>query len=195
MGNYSTRKIFVGKPKIGGALFRAPLGALLPTDASTPLAPEYVPQGYAHADGLERAIKRAFESQSAWGGDEVVRAQKEIGVSVSFTLLQTLDADVNRSVYGDGAVTEDPADATHGNRLTVAFDGAELPRSVWVSDLAHAGRLRRLVFPDSQVTTEDFTQTFTDSAAVGYPVTLTAFRDDATGVFFFDHTDDGQVDA
>ena len=47
-----SNKVTVSKPKTGGAIFRAPLGTALPTDASSELNEAFKELGYASEDGL-----------------------------------------------------------------------------------------------------------------------------------------------
>lgn len=51
MGNDKSN-IAIGLPNPKGALYWAPLGTTLPTDATTPLASEFVNLGYVTEDGL-----------------------------------------------------------------------------------------------------------------------------------------------
>ena len=44
--------VTVGKPKVGGAVFWAPLGSTLPTSASASLDAAFVDLGYVSEDGV-----------------------------------------------------------------------------------------------------------------------------------------------
>lgn len=188
-------KVISGKPKVSGAIFRAPLGTPLPTDATSALDSSFVELGYAHADGWARQIAKAYETLTAWGGDEVAKPRTEHGVTFSTTLIEDLNPDVHEAKWGEAAVTYTPADATHGNRITVTYKGAEPEPAVWVFDMNDQGKLHRSVFPYAQDVTESFEQTFSDSEAVGLPFEMTAYRDPTTDMFFADYIDDGQVTA
>lgn len=190
----SESKIAVGAPKIGGSIFRAPIGSTLPTDVSGALDAALINQGYVSSDGFTRTIDKAYSAVTAWGGDEVAKNRTEHSVSAKFMLLQTLDADVLKTVFGDAAVTVTAATLTEGERITVAYDGAEQAKSAWVVELAYLGRLRRIVFPNAQLTTESFEQTFTDEDVAGFPVELTIYKD-GSGKYFYDYTDDGVTTA
>lgn len=188
----STSNVMVGRPRVGGAIWRLPLGVLLPTDALAHLPESAVDHGYASADGLEIAISKSFEAITAWGGDEVARPRTEHSVTATFTLIESGNADVARTIWGEDSVTVTPATTEHGTQLTIAYTGADLPPAAWIFDMADGANLRRIVVPHAQIVTEDFTRTFVDNAPVAYPVTL-VMRADEHGVFFYEHLDDGTV--
>ncbi|MFT3877138.1 MAG: hypothetical protein QM708_12055 [Propioniciclava sp.] len=187
--------VVVGKPKVAGAIFRAPAGTALPTDATAPLAAAYKELGYASSDGWGRQIEKAFETIAAWGGDEVKRSRTEHSVGVTVTLIENLNEATQTAKWGTAAVTVTPANATHGKQITVAYAGDDTPSGVWVFDMYDEGRLHRTVFPDAQDTTESFEQTFSDGSPIGLPFELTAYRDPITGKYFYDYLDDGKKTA
>ncbi|MGI6721063.1 MAG: hypothetical protein ACOX4I_00680 [Anaerovoracaceae bacterium] len=94
MSTYDTKKVSVGKPKIGGAVYRAPVGTALPTDTTTELAEAYKCLGYISEDGMENEIKVESDDVKAWGGDTVLTPQKSKSETFKFTLIQVLDEDV-----------------------------------------------------------------------------------------------------
>ena len=61
--------VSVGKPKTSGAIFRAPLGTTLPTDATSALDNAFVELGYVSDDGVVNANTPESEKSKAWGGD------------------------------------------------------------------------------------------------------------------------------
>jgi len=183
-------KVTVGAPAVGGAIFRAPIGSTVPTNESTALDAAFIAQGHVSTDGFTRAMEKSYATIAAWGGDEVAKNRTELKVSASFSLIQSLDKDVLETVFGADAVTVTAATVSSGEKIAVAYAGEELPESAWVVNMAYKGRVRRVVFPKAQMTTESFEQTFSDEDVVPMPVELTIYRDDS-GNFFYDYTDDG----
>lgn len=188
-------QVISGRPKIGGAIFRAPKGTPLPTNARTPLPAAYVPMGYASSDGWNRQVTKAYETITAWGGDEMSKSRTSHGVGFGVTLIEDLSADVQRAKWGTAAVTVTPATAEHGNLVTVTYEGDETDAGVWVFDMDDQGKLHRTVFPDAKDTTDSFEQTFGSAAAVSLPFKFTAYRDAAAKAYFIDYTDDGKLTA
>lgn len=182
--------VMTGTPRVGGYLFRAPLGTPLPTDASTPLDAAYIDQGYVSEDGVERAVTKAYEAIRDMGGTEVLKTRTEIGVAVTLALLETLNAETAKSVYGEDAVSVTPADGSHGTQVAIAYAGEEVDNSVWVLDLALAGKLKRHVWPNTQLATEDETVTLNSSTADMLPVSLTLYPDES-GKYYYTYSDDG----
>ena len=187
--------VIAGKPKVGGAVFRAPLGTAIPTDARTALPAAFKELGYVSSDGWARQISKAYETINAWGGDEVSKSRTEHGVTFSTTLIEDLNEDVQTAKWGTAAVETTPASATHGNLITVTYEGEDTEPGVWVFDMNDQGKLHRTVFPYAQDTTESFEQTFSDSEAIGLPFEMTAYKDSTSGAFFIDYMDDGQLTA
>ena len=73
----NAQNVTTGKPKIGGAIFRAPLGSTLPTDAVTALDEAFKNMGYISEDGVTNANSPESDNIKAWGGDIVHSYQTE----------------------------------------------------------------------------------------------------------------------
>lgn len=187
--------VMAGKPKVGGAIFRAPLGTALPTDAKSVLPAAFKELGYVSSDGVTRSINKGYETINAWGGDEVVKSRSEHSVAFNFTLIENLNAETQKAKWGEAQVSVTDAASGHGKQITVAYDGTDTKPAVWVIDMEDQGKLHRIVFPNALDTTEDFEQTFSDEDVVGLPFEMTAFKDATSGKFFFDYTDDGEKSA
>lgn len=182
--------VVAGKPNVGGAVKRAPLGTAVPTDEKTALNASFKDQGYSNEDGLKRTIDKAYETIRAWGGDLAKKSRTEITVTLEFTLIQAADPEVAKTIWGDSAVTVTPATASSGTKIAVSYDGTDAVQSAWVFELKDGDHLRRIVCPVAEISTESFEQEFTDSSVISYPVTLTLYKDSA-GQYFYEYSDDG----
>lgn len=176
----NTNFVASGVGKAGGYVFRGPLGTALPTDADTALDEDYINQGMASNDGIVRAIAKAYEVTRDQRGDEAHRSKTETSVTVELTLIESMNPEVAKTIFGEDAVT------VTGDTIAIAYKGEEPPRSVWVFELAEGEALRRFVCPVSQMVTEELSQTFSVGEVVSFPVTLTLFKD-TSGAFFYDY--------
>ena len=166
--------VTAGKPKIGGAIFRAPKGTSLPTDATTSLGASFVCLGYVSEDGLTNDNSPDSDKIKAWGGDTVLTVQNSKDDTFGFTLIEALSVDVLKTIYGDENVT---GDITTG--ITVKANSKDLDEYVWAIDMIMRGNvLKRVVIPLGKVF-EVGTITYSDGDAVGYETTLQTSPDSA----------------
>ncbi len=163
--------VSAGKPKVGGAINVADTSATLPTAVSTALT-GFTPLGYVSEDGLTNQNTIESEDIKAWGGDTVLVIQTEKTDTFGLTLIEVLNVDVLKIVFGDDNVTGTLADG-----ITVNVNAKELPEKAWVIDMVmRNGALKRIVIPRAKVS-EIGEVSYTDNEAVGYELTLTALPD------------------
>ena len=167
------KNVTTSKPKIGGAVYRAPFGTALPTDATTALTEAFVCLGYVSEDGLTNSNSPDSDKIKAFGGDTVYAYQKEKPDTFQFKLLEALNPEVLKTVYGDDNVT-----GTHKAGLTVKANSSAAEDKSWVVELHLNGVLKRVVIPKAKVTEIDDI-VYADEEALGYDITITATPDTA----------------
>lgn len=162
-----------GKPKIGGAIYSAPLGSALPTDAKTELDLAFKNLGYCSEDGLTNTNSPETEVIKAWGGDSVLAIQTSKEDTFTYTLIEVMNMDVLKEVYGQTNVTGTLADG-----ITVKSNSKPLEEHSIVIDMILKGSvLKRIVIPRGNVS-EIGEISYTDGDAVGYETTLTCTPDE-----------------
>lgn len=163
--------VSAAKPKTTGAVFAAPLGTALPTDAVTALAAAYMPLGYVSKDGVTNTNSPSSESVKAWGGDTVLDGQTDKPDTFKLTLIEALSVNVLKFVYGDKNVT-----GTLKDGIVVTANRDEAVQRVLVIDMILKDAVKRIVIPRAKITEVDEI-IYKDGAAIGYGTKLSAYPD------------------
>ena len=166
MANDAT-KVSTGKPKIGGAVFRAPIGTTLPTSASATLNEAFKNLGYCSDDGVSNTNSPETETIKAWGGDTVLHHQTKKDDSFGFTLIEAMNVDVLKTVYGEANVSGDLA-----NGIAISANSQEQEDFSWVIDMIlRNNTMKRIVIPCGKVI-EVGEIKYSDKDLIGYATTI-----------------------
>ncbi|GAA1714453.1 hypothetical protein [Brachybacterium phenoliresistens] len=186
-----TAAVSAAKPLTArGGIRKAPLGTALPVDAYTPLVADFVAQGYVTTDAVTQTVNRTAEDEQAWGGVTVDTHETEYGVVITFTLMESSNAETLKSIAGEENVVTTPATATHGNLIDVKWKSGLPPKAVWVIDMLRVkGGTQRKVIPSGQLVYSGDVQ-YVDSTSIKYSVELRCHADD-DDVPVYDYFDDG----
>lgn len=170
--------VTTGKPRVGGAIFRAPVGTTLPTTADATLVEAFKELGYVSEDGVTNSNSPESEKIKAWGGQIVLIVATEREDTFQFSLIETMNAEVAKMVYGSEnveAITD--TSGTIGHKISVNADQPETASYVIDMKLRN-GALKRIVIPEGQLSKlGDIV--YDDEEVVAYEVTIDALPDDS----------------
>ena len=168
----NAQNVTTAKPKVGGAIWSAPSGTTLPTNAITELDAAFKSLGYISEDGLINANTPESENIKAWGGDTVANVQTSKEDTFSFTLIEATNVNVLKEIYGDDNVS-----GTLETGISIKANNKELEEHVLVVDMVLKGEiLKRVVIPSGKVS-EVGEISYVDNEAVGYETTVQAIPD------------------
>ncbi len=164
--------VSAGKPKTTGAIWAAPKGSTLPTDTATALDAAFKCLGYCSDDGLTNSTDLESETIKAWGGDTVLTIQTSKEDRFGFTLIEVLNEDVLKFVYGSTNVS-----GALSTGLTITANNADVEEVAIVIDMImRDNTAKRIVIPDCKIS-EFGDVVYSDSEAVGYETTVTCMPD------------------
>lgn len=165
------QNVTFGKPKATGAVYVAPAGTALPTNATTGLDAAFKGLGYISDAGLVNAIKTGTQEVYAWGGNKVLVGQNTFSETFTVQLLET-NADALGVYYGADNVT------VSGDNITIKQSSEELAECVVVFETVQTGgRIKRIVVPHAKLVDRSGDIKYTDKDAVMYPAMFEALPD------------------
>lgn len=164
--------VSAGKPKIGGAIYRAIKGTAAPTDAVSTLASAFKAMGYVSSDGLVNTNSMQTSEIKAWGGDTVMVAQTGKTDTMKFMLIESLNSDVLSAVFGAGNVT-----GTLSTGMTIKVNADLQEEAVWVIDMVLNGNVAKRIVVPSGVISALADITYKDDNVIGYGITLACLPD------------------
>lgn len=170
----NAQNVTAGKPKVGGAIYFAPLGSTLPTTATEALDAAFENVGYISDAGLVNSNSPTSENIKAWGGDIVLTTLTEKPDTFKFTLIEAMSVNALKAIYGASNV--EGTDLETG--LEVHANSTQQPDYAWVIDMVFKNNtVKRVVIPDAGVSGVGDV-TYADGSAVGYETTISAMPDE-----------------
>ena len=165
----NAQNVTAAKPKVGGSVFRAPIGTKLPTTYSETLDSAFKNLGYVSEDGVTNGNSPSGDKVRAWGGATVLNYMEDKPDTFKMKLIEAFNSDVLKTIYGEKNVTV----GENGDIILKAT--AEDPEQFcWVIDmLLKGGRAKRVVIPIASLT-EMEEIVYKDNEPVGYGITLSA---------------------
>ena len=165
--------VSTAKPKIVGAIYSAPLETPLPKNALEELDAAFKSLGYISEDGLVNNNSPSSENVKAWGGDIVANIQTEKEDTFTYKLIEALNMNVLKEVYGSENVTGDLETG-----ITIKANSKEHEEHCLVFDMIlKGGILKRIVLPVAKIS-EVGEINYVDEDAIGYETTVIAIPDE-----------------
>lgn len=165
----NAQNVTAAKPKVGGSIFRAPLGTKLPATYSESLATEFKNLGHVSEDGVTNENSPSGDKVRAWGGSTVLNYMEDKPDTFKMKLIEAFNPDVLKTIYGEKNVTV----AENGD-ISLKATAEDPEQFSWVIDmLLKGGRAKRVVIPTASLT-EMEEIVYKDNEPVGYGITLSA---------------------
>jgi hypothetical protein len=155
-------------PQDGAAVFAAPKGTALPTDATADLDAAFVDLGWVSEDGVMNSIRREVTRHKAWGGDTVKTTQDNYEESFKLALLETTAA-VLGVIYGEDNVVET------ADTLSVMHSSLMLKRQSFVIEFIDGDSTGRIVIEDGLVVELEDVQ-YSHKELLSYGITVDVYK-------------------
>ena len=166
--------VSAGKPKVGGAIFAAPVGTPLPTTTAEALDAAFKNLGYCSDDGLTNSTSLDVQKIKAWGGDTVLVIQSSREDTFKYKLIEIKSLEVLKHVYGADNVT-----GRLETGIVVKVNNSDVPEQSLVIDMIlRDNTAKRIVIPSCKIS-EVGDIVYGDEDAVGYETTVDCTPDSA----------------
>lgn len=165
-------KVSASKPAIGGAIYvESASTSTLPTAADTQIT-GFNEMGYVSEDGVVNANTFDSEDIKEWGGATVLPIEKNFADKFTFMLLEALNVNVLKEVFGEENVT-----GTLETGITITVRPGQHRAKKWIIDtIMRDGALKRMCIPSGTISSLAEINYKNDNA-VGYKITLTCTPD------------------
>lgn len=191
MANSTVAEIQVSQAVVAGALFSAPSGTTLPTNATTALAGTFLNLGYVGEDGVKPARDVSVDEVKDMNGSVLRRVQTEFSKQFEATMLQVTNEDLNNLIFGDVNVTVTAAGGGASRKIAILDKGEVSGLGVIVVETRDGLARDRRVFPVAQVTSME-EGPLVGNAVQSYTLTVSAYPD-SSGNFEYHYNDDGVI--
>lgn len=172
--------VTTGKPsKVSGWVHVAPKGTALPTNTTDSLDASFLDLGYISDSGVVNSNSPSYDTVNAWGGDPVLRMLTEKDDTFAFSLLEALNVNVLKTVYGDENVS-----VSDDGMISVKANSEEVDPASYVIDMIMKGNVKKRIVIPSAVITEIGDITYADSDAVAYEITLGCEPDESNNTHY-----------
>lgn len=180
MATMDANEVTVGSALATGAIWVAPKGTTLPTDATTSLAGTWKLLGFTSDAGVSISESASNSAIRAWEGrTEVYNVRTEYTEQISFMPIQC-NQDVAELMWGSDAVTAGT------NKLTVKHHGKTLePVCVVIETVPRDGIVKR--YTGTFQLTERGAQTLDGTQVDGRQLTFNSVAD-SDGVTMYEYT-------
>lgn len=171
MANTATN-VSTARPRTAGAVYvQSASTSQLPTTADGTLT-GFTSLGFVSEDGLSNANTFDSADVKEWGGSTVETLNDNFTDTFTFTLLEALNVDVLKEVFGSANVT-----GTLSTGIAVSAKPEAHDSKKWVFDMVmRNGVLKRICIPVGAISAVGEV-VYRNSEAVGYNITLTAMND------------------
>lgn len=178
----NANNVATGKAKISGAIYRAVLkeGLVIPTDPTTDLSEDYICLGFVSEDGLTNGRSSESQDFKDWNGNIIYSSLTSQDDTFNFTLVEVLNVDVLKTIYGDDNVT-----VNDDGGIDVKVTASDLPACAWVIETVLNGKAKRIVIPNGKVSEVADVEYKADSL-MGYDTTVKA-APDANGYTHYEY--------